>query len=207
MHMHPRKARSARHISWLRKTRRFCACAILPVVTMACQPGTEGHLEPARGEQRGPEGPDQTGTVAKSDGLVDAHISGHWRSRLDVNRIDVQVRYTNRGRDEVVLDPRTFAAVRERDGATVFEVIDMTGIDHNDARTDNDQPVTIMGSEETGRTDAVIRLAPAQTRRIEARLILPEGVADIDTGQEITVAVPAGAGITQARFEADTRWF
>ncbi len=93
-----------------------------------------------------------------------------------------------------------------RERGEVMQVVDMTGVNLADDRTDNDEATQVIDVYENRRR-GTIRLAPGERRLIEVSAVLPEGIVPLDVGQAITVSVPTVRGTGAAHFETDSGWF
>ncbi len=197
-----------------RRGARIAALACILAGASACQPGHGGTLEPAAGQMRGPDGPYGGGSVSMVSNGIDIRVSGNWRTSRGNTTFDLQAAYRNLGDRTVVLDATDFGIERgqgqgqgqARERGEVMQVVDMTGVDLADDRSDNDAATQVIDVYEKRRR-GTIRLAPGERRLIEVSAVLPEDIAPLDDGQAITVFVPTVRGIGEARFEMDSGWF
>ncbi len=193
-----------------RRGARIAALGCVLASASACQPGYGGTLEPAAGQMRGPDGPYGGGSVSMLSNGIEIRVSGNWRTSRGNTTLDLQAAYRNLGDRTVVLDATDFGTERGqgqgREHGEVMQVVDMTGVDLADDRTDNDEATQVIDVYENRRR-GTIRLAPGERRLIEVSAVLPEGIVPVDVGQAITVSVPTVRGTGAAHFETDSGWF
>ena len=174
--------------------------------TIACQPGHGGTLEPTSGQQTGPDGPYGGGSVSLVSNRLEIRVSGNWRTSRGTNSFDLYAAYHNLGDRPVVLNAATFVANRGNDRGETLQVVDMTGVDLADDRQDNDDATQVINQIE-GRKQGTIRIAPGERRLLAVSAYLPDGAADLDDDQKVTVFVPTVRGGGQAIFTTDSSWF
>lgn len=185
---------------------RTAALACLAAALTACQPGSGGKLQPSSGQQTGEKGPYGGGSVKLVVGGIEAQVSGDWHSRRGANGLDIQVTYRNLGQQSVVLNAANFRGERGKDRGEIDQVVDITGMDLSDDRTDNDNATQVINVYE--RLDrGTIQLKPGESRAIQVSVIFPDGVAEFAGGQDVRVAVPVANGMATATFKTKGSWF
>lgn len=171
----------------------------------ACQPGHGGTLEPAAEQGTGPGGPLGGTSVAMVADRLAIQLSGRWRNTGTVNSFVLDATYRNTGDRPVVLDAATFGVERERDRGAVLQVVDMTGVNMADDRTDNDDPLQVINLFEN-RKAGTITLVPGERRIVTISAYLINGALPIDDDQTIAVTVPGVRGVRQAVFVTGSGW-
>lgn len=171
-----------------------------------CQPGSGGSLEPAAGQARGGDGPTGENSVSLVSNALAVEVSGSWHSNGPANRFDLYAVYRNLGDRPVVLDAAAFAADRGRNRGAALSVVDLTGVDYTDDRTDNDEAVSVIDVF-NDRKAGTIRIDPGGRRVLSISAYLTDDAVPLADGQSVRVFVPTVRGLGEAIFTVDDGWF
>jgi len=175
-------------------------------LTSACQPGTGGTLAPAPGQVVGRLDRSGRPTVVIGRSGVEVEVSGSWSTRRGVSTVHLDVGYLNRNPTDVTVVLSELTAVRGDDVGVATGMIDVTGVDLADDRTDNDDArILFEGYRERRWTTLTI---PAGRRKlIDVTITLPQETAPIDDGQGVVVRTPMSGGVDATRFRTTSTGF
>lgn len=169
------------------------------LVTSACQPGRGGTLKPADGQTLGAIDRYDRQSVLIRRFSLDVEVSGRWSTRLEANRVNLDVKYVNRGATDVIVTVSDLTVARGADVGSVVDAADVTGADLADDRTDNDDATTIPVVHDAWNR-ATLRIPAGETRLIDLSVALPEGAPELDDDQDIVVRTPVPGGTIDAGF-------
>ena len=174
----------------------------------ACQPGSFGSFDPVMGGGVArAEGEHGAVAAAVDAGALALRVSGGWASERGQT---LYVRYRNKGAAPVSVALGGFG-IRHRLGpAELSSVVDITGQDYGDQRTDNDDAKPVYSYERNGDAVPSVTVAPGRERllMIGFTTFPNEGDARVGAGDRVSIAVPVVGGALRLPFECEgSSWF
>lgn len=173
----------------------------------ACQPGSAGPLVPIEGTGGAPVVKGGGPSTTLRSGAVTVTLSGQWASEGEQT---LDIRYINHGTMVVRLDPRDIRLRRGADPIDTLSILDMTGVDLADTRSDNDTPGMLIGEDAPGRASPLV-LAPGASHVLQANFANAgggaagtSGVARVDAGQILTATIPMTDKTVTVSFRAES---
>lgn len=164
----------------------------------ACQPGSFGNLEPVIGGavERGTE----AGSAVVRDGSVSATVAARWASEASQS---ADIVYTNGQGTPVSIALPNLALHHERLGkASLWAASDMTRVDRDDARADNDEPPALYDLSSSPATTTLV-LKPGERRVLNLGFTNFGGDERIKEGDRVTMTLPMGERDATIAFMAD----
>lgn len=164
------------------------ALLLAGLLAAGCSQGDGGKLEPAAGQSA--ERGDAAGSVVVRDGPVSATLTAHWAAERSQT---ANIVYRNEGATPVSIVLPHLAMHHERLGdAPLWSAGDMTAVNRDDARTDNDE-ATILYELETSPATTQLLLKPGERRELQVGFTNYPGDVRIAHGDRVTLTVPLGA--------------
>ncbi|WP_433910831.1 hypothetical protein [Sphingomonas yabuuchiae] len=173
----------------------------------ACQPGSGGPLVPVEGTGGAPVVKGGGPSATLRSGAVTVTLSGQWASEGEQT---LDIRYTNLGTMVVRIDPRDIRLRRGVDPIDTLSVLDMTGVDLADTRSDKDTPGMLIGQDMPGSASPLV-LPPGASHVLQANFANAgggaadtSGVARVDAGQILTATIPMAGKTVTVSFRAES---
>ena len=164
------------------------AMLLLALLAAGCQQGASGRFEAVAGQSA--ERGDEPGSAVVRDGAVSATMTAHWAAEASQR---ASIVYRNDGAVPVSVILPHLVLQHERLGeAPLWAAGDMTDVDRDDARTDNDEARILY---ELGTSPATTRLLlkPGERRTLTVGFTNFPGTERIARGDRVTATVPLGA--------------
>ncbi|MFV0625309.1 hypothetical protein ACBY01_15035 [Sphingomonas sp. ac-8] len=162
---------------------------MLLVVLLAVRCGQDGgSLEPVDGRSIWWGG--KMGSAVLRDGTVSATLTASWAAEASQG---ADIVYRNEGAAPVSVILSRLALHHERLGkAPLWTAVDMTYVDRDDTRTDNDEPPILYDLGTSSPTTRLV-LKPGEQRRLNLGFTNFPGIERIAWGDRVTATVPLGA--------------
>ena len=165
----------------------------ITLLLAACRMGDAGTLEPADNQVAA------DGGVVMREGGLTATVNGQW---ADEGSQAVQLRYNNAGPAPVAVSLGRLSLHHQLGDAGLWSVSDMTGVDRNDTRTDNDVPPVLHDGQQSPNAPT-LTIPPGGGRFLALGFTNFPGEQRIRSGDTVTLDVPMGVRTATVRFRAD----
>lgn len=174
------------------------ACVSFALALTACQPGSFGDLAPVIGGTV-EQGPGSDSAMVRDQG-VSATVTARWASEASQS---ADVIYVNERPEPVSIAlPRLKLRHQRLGDAPLWAASDMTGVDRDDARTDNDEPPALYDLDQSPATTRLV-LKPGERRTLNVGFTNFGGEERIREGDRVTMTVPMGDRDVAIPFLAD----
>ena len=173
----------------------FSLAATLVLAT-ACQRSTGGPLEPV--PSAGIEAEQDQSAVLR-DGDIIARVTARWSSTGE-NSLRINYRNVGKVPRSVAIDG--LKMTHSTGEAALRTVVDATGVDLADTRTDNDQPRVLYALENGIGTPSKLDLSPGASRDVDAELTSFSNDGSVQTDERIVAAIPMGDRTAAVTFVA-----
>ncbi len=164
----------------------------LSLLAAACSVGDGGPLIPEKGDAS------TDGTVAVENGGLTASIRAQWASE---GSQAVQLRYRNEGREPASIHLGHLRLHHRLGNAGLWSVSDMTRVNRDDTRTDNDVPPIVFDGS-PGREAPIITIPSGGERFFAIGFTNFPGDERITQGDDVSLVLPMGRNDVTLRLSA-----
>ena len=164
------------------------AMLLAALLAAGCRQGAAGNLEPVDGQ--GAAWGSGAGAAVVHDGAVSATVTARWAAEAS-QRADIVYRNDTAAPVSVIL-PRLKLHHERLGDAPLWAAGDMTDVDRDDARTDNDE-ARILYDLGTSPATTRLLLKPGERRTLTVGFTNFPGTERIARGDRVTMTVPLGA--------------
>lgn len=174
---------------------RVGAVLLSVLLSAGCQQGAAGRLKPVDGQQG-----EEAGSAVVREGAVSATVTARWASEASQSAYIV---YRNDAAKPVSVILSHLKLHHEHLGdAQLWTVSDMTVVNRDDTRTNNDDPPTLYDMDTSPATTRLV-LDPGERRALDVGFTNFLGTKRIASGDLVTATVPLGAGNRTIKMVAD----